>query len=155
MKLYCVRHGQAEKFPNEKGEQPLTPEGREEIQHLAKHLEKMGIKVSCVLHSGKLRAKETTEILSPSILLKGCKPEIYSLLGTDQPVQSLIDEIQNWQDDMMLVGHMPFISQLVSALVLGNDATQIIRFLPGTVVCLDRYEENRWVIDWAIRAEVI
>jgi len=62
MRLYLVQHGEA-KREEEDPSRPLTENGRREVEIVAKFLSEAGIKIDKILHSGKLRAAQTAEIL--------------------------------------------------------------------------------------------
>jgi len=66
MKVYLVRHGQAV-APQVDSSQPLSDEGRNEIQHIARTLKNMNVTVHSVYHSGKLRAEESAMILAEAL----------------------------------------------------------------------------------------
>jgi phosphohistidine phosphatase len=153
LKLYCVRHGHAEKLPDKSGEYPLTEQGIEEVNKVATYLARRGAHVVHVLHSGKLRAKQTAEIFAKAI--GNGTMEVCTLLNAECSVDSLLELIQEWHDDTLLVGHMPFMSQLVSSLLLEDESYDIVRFPPGTVVCLDRFEHHRWILDWILRPDLV
>ena len=153
MKLYCVRHGHAEQSFNANGERPLTQKGIEEINKMAIYLAHRDIRIVHVMHSGKLRAQQSAAILAEA-LAKNQLIEICELLGSGYPTTLFIGRIQKWHDDTLLVGHMPFMSQLVSALVLGNSYPDILLFPPATVVCLERFE-NRWILNWVLRPDLV
>ena len=154
MKLYCSRHGHAENQPNTEGEHPLTALGREEVGKVAQYLGHRGVHVAHVMHSNKLRSKQTAEIFAKT-LTHGPVTESCRFLNPEHPVEPLIELIQSWHDDTFLVGHMPFISQLVSTLVVGNEHHEIVAFPPGTVVCLDRQDQHRWVLSWVLRPDLV
>lgn len=61
MKLYLVQHGEAcTKDVNT--ERPLTDQGKRDIDRLATFFTQADIQVSRVVHSGKLRAKQTLSV---------------------------------------------------------------------------------------------
>ena len=156
MKLFCVRHGRAEQLPDHTGERPLTQKGIDEVSKMATYLKRQGIHVAHLMHSGKLRARQSAEILAVTeVAAAGQTPEVCALLGSDYHTAPLINLIQEWHDDTMLVGHMPFMSQLVSALILGKDIYDILRFSPGMVVCLERIENYRWILNWAVSPDLV
>ncbi len=154
MKLYCVRHGHAETQPDASGDYPLTAEGKDEVSRVAAYLARRGVHVAHVMHSGKLRAQQSAELLANS-LTNSRVIEVCPLLCSGHPVAPLIELIQGWNDDTLLVGHMPFMSQFVSTLVIGDERYEMVRFPPGTVVCLDRYEHHRWILDWVMRPDLV
>lgn len=154
MKIYCVRHGHAELTPDASGERPLTPEGIQELKKVANYLAFRGFHVSHVMHSEKLRAKQTAEILAKRVAT-ATKPEESLLLSPDALISTLADLIRDWHDDTLLVGHMPNIALLVSLLVIGDESQDLVLFTPGTIVCLERYENQHWIIDWIVRPELV
>lgn len=153
MKLYCMRHGHAEQFPNLHGERPLSQKGVEEINRVAMYLRRCGVYVMRIKHSGKLRAHQSATILANTISDNNQNLEECHLLRENNSITLLKNLIQEWHDDTILVGHMPFISQLVSMLVLGDDSRYIVYFPPGGIVCLEQFE-NRWILNWVLRPEL-
>jgi phosphohistidine phosphatase len=53
----------------------------------------------------------------------------------------------------MLVGHLPHLSRLASALLLGDPGREIVRFRMGAIVCLVR-AEGRWLLQWVLTPEL-
>lgn len=153
MKLYCVRHGHAEQLPDKNDEYPLSQQGEMEVNKMAIYLARQGIHVARVMHSGKLRAAQTANCFTQ--LLGTGVTESCTYLNANNAIDPLLALIQTWHDDTLLVGHMPFMSQLVSALLLGNQSYHIVRFSQGTVVCLDRFEPQRWIVEWVLRPDLV
>ena len=62
MRLYLVQHGDAvpERLDPER---PLSAAGRREVEAVARLLAGAGARVAHVVHSGKLRAQQTAELL--------------------------------------------------------------------------------------------
>ena len=154
MKLYCMRHGHTEQFSNPQGERPLSLKGIEETNKMAVYLQRRGVYVLHIKHSGKLRAYQSAAILAGAVSNDDRVLEECQLLRENHSITLLKDLIQEWHDDTILVGHMPFISQLVSVLVLGDDSHHIVCFPPGTIVCLERFE-NRWILNWILRPDLV
>ena len=154
MKLYCVRHGEAESA-DINPQRPLSANGRLEINKIAQHLaSNRQIKIDHVIHSEKLRAVQTAEILAKALgiqnLTKGT-----TILDESAEVMPLVDMIKSWHDDTMLVGHLPFMYKLINVLTLNNeDYYPIINFVPGTIVCLENVEEH-WMVNWIINPVII
>jgi len=63
MLLYLVQHGEA-KREEEDPARPLTDKGKSEVEKIASFIAKTGIHIERILHSGKLRALQTAEILA-------------------------------------------------------------------------------------------
>lgn len=144
---YLVRHGKA-KHELEDPTKPLSDLGRLEVMRVARYAASVGIEVAEIRHSNRLRAKQTAEILAEYLLPQLGFREVEGLAPGAEPdrVRALLEEAT---DPLMLVGHLPHLSRLVSALVLGNSETEIIRPDTGTMICLvktDRGFRLLWVL---------
>ena len=154
MKLYCVRHGQAQPPSSTESDPALSAEGVLDISRIAGALFKRGVSASYIFSSYKKRAKQTAAIIAEKLQLL-CEPEVTDLLDPARSLDSLINEIEHWSDDTILVGHLPFIGELVSYLMTQNNIHQLVKFTPGTVVCLARGDGNQWLIDWVLRPDLL
>lgn len=145
MKLYIMRHGHADPLPDAQGHRHLTLHGRSELEKLAAFLREKEFHVSQIQHSEKTRARETAEIIGAGFgLIQN------SALNPEADLDTLLIQLENEQEDILLVSHMPLVSELVASLVAKNPRYDLIAFSPGTVVCLEKYNE-RWLIDWVLR----
>lgn len=154
MKLYCARHGAAENA-DVNPERPLTEMGRQAVENVACYMGSAGVHVDHLMHSPKLRAIQTADIFAHSLQAEHVN-QCEHLLDETNAVEPLVEMIQVWQEDTMLVGHLPFMYQLVNALVLGRaDVLPIVNYPPGTVICLDRYEPGRWIISWLLSPDIV
>ena len=150
MHLYLVQHGEATP-ETEDPARPLTARGREEVRRVAARAATLGIRVAEIRHSGKLRARQTAEILAaPLAPLRGiCEGDD---LAPDDDPETAKAEIESAGEPLMLVGHLPHLSRLASLLVLGDPGREIIRFRNGAVVCLIAVE-GRWLVQWVLTPE--
>ena len=66
MRLYLVQHGDAvpERLDPDR---PLSPAGRRGVEAVARLLVSASARVAHVIHSGKLRAQQTTELLATAL----------------------------------------------------------------------------------------
>ena len=144
MRIYLARHGLAGS-KTEDPEQGLNDTGRKDVSRVADILEQTGAAVDHLYHSGKARARQTAEILAQSVLWE---PELKTAndLGPMDPVEPWVDKIESFEEDTMLVGHLPFLSKLASRLVTGSENRELIQFVPGAVACLERTEEGGWIV---------
>jgi len=152
MEIYLVQHGEA-KSEIEDPERPLTKKGRKEVESSARYAATLGIEIVQILHSGRLRAKQTAEIFaqifSPPQGIreeKGLAP-----LDDPNPTKHLVQQAEK---PLMIVGHLPHLSRLTSLLILGALEKEVIRFTMGGVVCLSR-EDSNWQIKWALTPEIL
>ncbi len=149
MNLYCVRHGEAESADVDP-ERPLTENGRQEVERVANYLHGHDLKVAHVMHSTKLRAKQTAEIFAEA-MMPGQVTECESILDEDANVMELMQMIPAWTDDTMIVGHLPFMPRLISGLLIGNPHIYpIVNYPPAGVVCLQHFDQHRWIIQWIL-----
>jgi len=152
MEIYLVQHGEA-KSETEDPERPLTNKGRKKVVPSARYVAALGIEVAQILHSGRLRAKQTAEIfaqfLSPPQGIR--EQEELAPLDDPHPTKQLVQQAEK---PLMIVGHLPHLSRLTSLLILGALEKEVIRFTMGGVVCLSR-EDSNWQIKWALTPEIL
>jgi phosphohistidine phosphatase len=153
MKLYLVQHAKA--APTEVNPQrPLTEEGRRDVQKVAAFIKPLNLCVDYLWHSGKRRAAETAELLAEVIDIK--EPTIArDGLGPNDNITALRDELVSSQQDIMVVGHLPFLSKLASLLLTGSESAETVAFKNAGIACLNCSETNQWQIDWVITPELI
>jgi len=99
--------------------------------------------VWAIQHSGKLRARQTAEILAESIESEEGLMAAEGLMPDDDLV-TWSQELASTPDDTMLVGHLPFMSRLASKLLAGDEAIGLFKFQPSSVLCLERTPEDGW-----------
>jgi phosphohistidine phosphatase len=145
MAIYLARHGEAlsvEKNP----ERPLSKEGRYEIEKIAELLKKQDLKIGQIIHSGKKRAEETAQIFSSKI--GDGKISSIKELSPNDNVESFWKNVQS-NDDIMYVGHLPFMEKLVSYIITGDKNDTIVKIKTAGVICLEKGQDI-WYIKWAI-----
>jgi len=153
MKLYLVQHGEAcAKDINP--ERPLTGQGEVDIDRVAKFLLHAGIQVDRVIHSEKLRAIQTAERLAKAVA-PGISLEASGIINPNDNPKAFDWQSGSWDRDSLIVGHLPFLSRLVSHLVIDDENSPVIAWQPGSVVCLEHNSEGRWQIAWMIRPELL
>jgi phosphohistidine phosphatase len=151
MTLFLVQHGEA-KPESEDPDRSLTDGGAEVAERMADWAARVGIKVDEIRHSGKRRAEQTATIfakrLDPSrgmIAAEGLAPL--------DSVESVAASLQGQQDSIMIVGHLPHLSRLVSLLLIGNPDSVVVRFRNAGIICLSQHEEV-WTIDWVMQPDL-
>lgn len=153
MKLYLVQHAKA--APKDIDPQrPLTEEGCRDIQKVAAFIKPLNLCVDYLWHSGKRRAVQTAEILAEVVKIQKAKAE-HEGLGPNDDVTVLRNELASSQQDVMIVGHMPFLSKLTSLLLTGCASADTVAFKQGGIVCLSRSEEDQWQLDWMVTPELL
>ena len=153
MKLYLVQHGEAAAKDVDPG-RPLTQRGSDDVAAVAARLAGAGIGLGRVIHSGKLRARQTAEILAARLA-----PEIEP--GVSDRLDPLDDPAAfDWRgacggEDTMLVGHLPFMANLAALLLTDDAEAAIVDFRPGSALCLETDADHGWRINWMLRPELL
>ena len=148
MKVYLVRHGEAVSSQFDP-QRPLSEQGFADIRKVASFIKPLEISVEHIWHSGKLRAAQTAEILAESVSVeKECSA--HKNLGPNDDVTIIADELEAYDTDLMIVGHLPFVAYLTSQLIAGNETASVIAFDAGSIACLNRSNPGQWQVDWII-----
>lgn len=151
MRLYLVQHGNS-LSKEEDPECPLSDEGEQDVLSMATFMEACSVRVNKIYHSGKKRAEQTALILANSI----GNGQITPMSGMEpmSDVATFATQIREFSDDIMLVGHMPFMSRLVSLLLGKEQDEPTALFQQGSVICLERDDDGRFGICWMARPEL-
>jgi phosphohistidine phosphatase len=148
MRVYLVQHG-ASKSEQEDPQRRLTDRGISEVQNVANFLRTLKLTVDVVWHSGKARAQQTGELLAEAV---GARDRIAQRegLGPKNQVAAAKEALEQTAGDVMIVGHLPFLSKLVALLVTGSEENEIVEFRFGCVVCIERRGDGKWKVAWMI-----
>ena len=148
MALFLVQHGKS--LPKEKDpEQGISREGLAETQTMATLAAENNVQVMRIIHSGKKRALQTAEIF-----VRLLEPEAGMTKGAGlAPLDdvAMFASTLNNEENIMVVGHLPFLEKLVSQLVAGSQDTPVIKFQNSSILCLDTEDASgTWFIRWAL-----
>lgn len=152
MRLYLVQHGEA-KSKLEDPERSLTDKGVKDVTALADFL-KAKVSFDHIVHSGKLRTQQTTDILTAAIA-PNITPAVIDCISPNDDPQKLAELIASWTGDNLVVGHLPFMAHMVGLLVNNNPDKTLNNYQPGSMVCLEKDDgKQEWVIAWILRPEL-
>jgi phosphohistidine phosphatase len=134
--LYVLRHGEARPGIGVRGDflRELTTDGRKQITRLAQYLKSKDFKVDLILVSPAKRTQQSLDILTSTLAIKNIQ-ETHDEIFDAEP-QKLLDIINNIKqpiNNLLLVGHNPGISSLVS-FVSGQN---YISMKPGMMAVLE------------------
>lgn len=149
MKLYLIQHGEA-KPETEDPQRSLTEKGKEEIKKISEAAKKLNIHPSKVFHSGKLRAKETAEIIAEVLRFPKPSVQVAHGLNPNDNIRPWAERISKEKEDLMLIGHLPFLDKLASFLICGDETARVVLFRNGAMVCLDQKEDKNWAVRWIL-----
>jgi phosphohistidine phosphatase len=148
--LYLVRHGEAGGAATDAA-RPLTRDGRQQTARIANEAARRSVAIDEIRHSGRLRARETAEILAaelaptrPIVAVDGLHP------GDD--VEILGYSLSEESGALMLVGHLPFMGYLTGFLLKGDSDRAPVPFSTATMACLRR-RGGTWELLWVVNPE--
>lgn len=128
MKLYILRHGDAEASRGQDENRKLTEHGRRQIQSVAMNLESVNLTVV----SSFLRAQETAD------LVLDCVKSDHRIASESLTPDCNVSEVMSWLEDVdaertLLVSHNPLVTLLTQWLTGDSN----MRYGTGTLVCLE------------------
>lgn len=146
MKLYLARHGEYLANDIIQGE-VLSEKGINTIKRMAEFIKSAHLSVNIIYHSHKIRAQQTAALLAEGF-------QCSQIIKQDglQPLDDVSKIAQNLitsEENILIVGHLPFMSRLVNQLLKVREDKEMISFLPGTIVCFKR-EDDHWMIEWVL-----
>lgn len=152
MAIFLVQHGKSltKDIDPEKG---LSEEGISETQRIADVAKGYGVSVSLIRHSGKKRAVQTAEVFA-SALKPECGVQESSGLNPLDDVAAVADTADA-RDNIMLVGHLPFMERFAAYLITGSGDKPVFKFQNSGIVCLDENPDSQsWVIRWSLMPNI-
>lgn len=153
MRLYLVQHGEAAPEtidPN----RPLTAKGKADVLKIANFL-KGKVTIDIIWHSTKIRARETAGIIAENISLKKGLFEKEGLAPNDPIYNIKKDILSEKPEDLMIVGHLPFLGKLASALLTDSESYNLVGFRQAGMVCLEQTDKGNWTVAWIVIPDLI
>lgn len=158
MHLYLSQHGDA--VPkSENPDRPLSDKGRKDVGRMASFLARARLPLAGVVHSGKLRAQQSALILSEGLGAGRVVQDCAYPISPNDPIEPLYDALmanKDIEDNVLIVGHLPYLDRLLSRLVAGDEGAQCVRFEPGCVIALSREDQApTWQIEWVMQPRLL
>ena len=126
MNLFLLRHGIAAERGTpgceRDADRPLTPKGERRLGQITDAMDGMGLTYDLILSSPYVRARQTAEIVAETLGLKK-KLQFSDALTPDGDAKTLIaalNKLDPQPANVLLVGHEPFLSELISTLTSGD-----------------------------------
>ncbi len=124
MRLYLLRHGHAmprEEYRGEDAKRPLTESGVELLRAQAEAFRRMDLGVDVIITSPYTRAEQTAQIVADRLDLRSrlMRDERLAPGFQQQALSELLRE-NEMAHGIMLVGHEPDLSEMVSGLIGGG-----------------------------------
>ena len=148
MELYLVRHGEA-RSKDVDPKRGLTEPGEADVQKVAKYLKGWDLSVGAIWHSGKTRAVQTAKIVAGAVASDEGIVK-HDGLDPNDPVEPICQAIAESTANLMIVGHMPFLGNLVRTLLADRKPPKGIVLETAGVVCLERDADDVWTVAWTV-----
>ncbi len=116
MKLWILRHGEAEGHAPTDAERNLTEHGRAEVLRSAAHL--IGQPITAIIASPYVRAQQTAQLVREAL---GFEPQVRTVPWLT-PEGNPLEVLQKLETDdtVLLVSHQPLVGSLISFLQHGH-----------------------------------
>lgn len=131
MNLYFLRHGlAAERDPQrfaDDSRRPLLPKGEERIRSLCAAMSALEVSFDRILSSPYRRATQTAEIVAATLGLQK-RLEFRDELapgGDSKALVLYVNRLRPGPENVLLVGHEPDLSRLISRLISGGPSVAI------------------------------
>jgi phosphohistidine phosphatase len=152
MALFLVQHAKSLSKDLDP-DQGLSKEGINEVERIANVAKDYSISVSKIYYSTKTRARQTAKIFASTLKPSDGIQEKNGLKPLDD-VTTLAEKLDN-KDNIMLIGHLPFMEKLAAYLITDSVEKSIIKFQNGGIVCLDKYPDSvTWIIKWTLMPNI-
>ncbi|HKJ83861.1 MAG TPA: phosphohistidine phosphatase SixA [Mariprofundaceae bacterium] len=153
MHLYLVQHGMA-KSREEDPERGLTAQGSEDTVRVAGLLSLFSRpQPARILHSGKARARQTAELIGQQLRVD--MVEAAPDLTPDADPQLWAARLDEMDEELMLIGHLPHLERLASLLLCGDAERGMVRFSNAGVLCLMRDATRRYRTEWMLVPDLL
>jgi phosphohistidine phosphatase len=118
MRLWLLRHGEAQRFAPQDALRALTEQGRQEVLESASRLR--GRPLEAILASPYLRARQTAELVAQALDYPGVV-EIQPWLTPDSDPADALDQLfRRPEAELLVVTHQPFVGSLAGLLLHGH-----------------------------------
>ena len=154
MNLYILRHGiaadRSSKYPDDKL-RPLTRKGIDRMRREAKGISAIGIAPDLIISSTLVRAVQTAEIVQQGLSAPSRLANSEALVPWAHPSQILQELSADYASagSVMVVGHEPHMSSLVSYILTG-EISWLIDLKKGALCSIDLSPSGRGQLLWAL-----
>lgn len=126
MNVFLLRHGVAvdrdpQSFPDD-SRRPLTLKGEDRVRLVCDALQALEVSFDRILASPFLRSRQTAEIVANSLGMRRAlefRDEL-TPAGDPKALLRVINRISPKSENLLLVGHEPYLSGLLSVLICGQ-----------------------------------
>lgn len=134
MRIWVLRHGEAEPRAVTDAQRQLTETGRNEVLTMTRRLQSESLDV--ILASPYTRAQQTAELVRTQLGLRRAVVTVDWATPDDDPMAALDHLAERSEANILLVSHQPLVGQLLSLAVDGHRQTHY-PMPTAALACLD------------------
>jgi phosphohistidine phosphatase len=120
----------------ENPQRPLAISGRQHAEHVASWLDGCDYSVEEILHSSKLRARQTAKIFGARLGVHAGHVRLVSGLKPNDDPAPVAETIKTDRRSVMVVSHLPLLNRLASLLLADDPDLLQFQFSDAGVVIL-------------------
>lgn len=136
MKLYLLRHGEAEARAHNDAGRELTARGRADVANVAQRFAAMNIQLQRCFASPYVRAAQTAELFLPEAQ-QTIAVESTPVLMPEVRASIVMDFLEGVREqEVLLVSHNPLVSEL-NALLIDGDISQMHILGTSELICIE------------------
>jgi phosphohistidine phosphatase len=155
VQLYLLRHGDAVTNAFDDASRTLSPLGEEQVRCMARLLKKLNVRFDGILCSPLTRAQQTACIAMDT--LGGNDVTITEHLLPTSDHRQIFNQLngQSWES-VLLVGHEPHLSTLISLLVSDSRNARVEMKTSGLALCTasSPVEKGNGVLRWIVNSDL-
>lgn len=153
MELYLIRHGEIDpNAPDSRAGPPLSETGLAHVRRVANFAARLGVQVAEIRHSDKLSAVQTAEAFESEL---GSPRRQMTGIGPDDDINPLRREAAGLPQNVLLVGHLPYLNRIAGALLAQDESMPVVVFHPAALIRLDRRDDARWSLQLVMPPDVM
>jgi phosphohistidine phosphatase len=159
MIVYFLRHasaGQSKSNPTADAKRPLDKEGIVQCGYIGRALSALDVQVEAIVSSPLKRASQTAALVGNEIGFDG-KLIFSPALGKDADFDTFrqLLEKHSKQDEIMVVGHNPSLSNFLSLLISGGANQRAVSLKKGAIAKVEFNTRKASELMWCITPKLV
>jgi len=152
VKLYLMQHALAYSA-EENPEKPLNPAGINQAKAAARGIKRLGLSFDLIVASPKRCAHQTAALVAEGVRFPYSDILTTEAVLPDRPPQELLTLLQQEPvaSRVLVVGHMPHLAKLASALMHGGE----LLIENAGLTCFDLDGDNQAKLEFHLRADQV
>lgn len=153
LKVILVRHGESTSTV-ENPQRPLAITGRQHAEQMATWLDRCDYGVEEIIHSSKLRARQTAKIFGYRLGVHAARVRERTGLKPHDDPAPIAEMLELDRRPVMIVSHLPFLNRLTSLLLVGDPDRLQFQFSDAGAVILAKVSGG-WRIEAVVGHEMV